>query len=125
MEDISFEMKEIEGLEKFLKEERFDYFIEKIEEDLDKFKDFEQSLVNEDQEYSKIVSKLDFDVELVKYFMFIDSKDSIDDGIVFSRFDKVDFNELVISVFEDNFSVVESNISEVVLEFICFFGEEE
>lgn len=125
MEDISFEMKEIEGLEKFLKEERFDYFIEKIEEDLDKFKDFEQSLVNEDLEYSKIVSKLDFDVELVKYFMFIDSKDSIDDGIVFSRFDKVDFNELVISVFEDNFSVVESNISEVVLEFICFFGEEE
>lgn len=125
MEDISFEMKEIEGLEKFLKEERFDYFIEKIEEDLDKFKDFEQSLVNEDSEYSKIVSKLDFDVELVKYFMFIDSKDSIDDGIVFSRFDKVDFNELVISVFEDNFSVVESNISEVVLEFICFFGEEE
>lgn len=125
MEDISFEMKEIEGLEKFLKEKRFDYFIEKIEEDLDKFKDFEQSLVNEDSEYSKIVSKLDFDVELVKYFMFIDSKDSIDDGIVFSRFDKVDFNELVISVFEDNFSVVESNISEVVLEFICFFGEEE
>lgn len=125
MEDIRFEMKEIEGLEKFLKEERFDYFIEKIEEDLDKFKDFEQSLVNEDSEYSKIVSKLDFDVELVKYFMFIDSKDSIDDGIVFSRFDKVDFNELVISVFEDNFSVVESNISEVVLEFICFFGEEE
>lgn len=125
MEDISFEMQEIEGLEKFLKEERFDYFIEKIEEDLDKFKDFEQSLVNEDLEYSKIVSKLDFDVELVKYFMFIDSKDSIDDGIVFSRFDKVDFNELVISVFEDNFSVVESNISEVVLEFICFFGEEE
>lgn len=125
MEDISFEMKEIEGLEKFLKEERFDYFIEKVEEDLDKFKDFEQSLVNEDLEYSKIVSKLDFDVELVKYFMFIDSKDSIDDGIVFSRFDKVDFNELVISVFEDNFSVVESNISEVVLEFICFFGEEE
>lgn len=125
MEDISFEMKEIEGLEKFLKEERFDYFIEKIEEDLDKFKDFEQSLVNEDSEYSKIVSKLDFDVESVKYFMFIDSKDSIDDGIVFSRFDKVDFNELVISVFEDNFSVVESNISEVVLEFICFFGEEE
>lgn len=125
MEDISFEMKEIEGLEKFLKEERFDYFIEKIEKDLDKFKDFEQSLVNEDLEYSKIVSKLDFDVELVKYFMFIDSKDSIDDGIVFSRFDKVDFNELVISVFEDNFSVVESNISEVVLEFICFFGEEE
>lgn len=125
MEDISFEMKEIEGLEKFLKEERFDYFIEKIEEDLDKFKDFEQSLVNEDSEYSKIVSKLDFDVELVKYFMFIDSKDSIDDGIVFLRFDKVDFNELVISVFEDNFSVVESNISEVVLEFICFFGEEE
>lgn len=125
MEDISFEMKEIEGLEKFLKVERFDYFIEKIEEDLDKFKDFEQSLVNEDSEYSKIVSKLDFDVELVKYFMFIDSKDSIDDGIVFSRFDKVDFNELVISVFEDNFSVVESNISEVVLEFICFFGEEE
>lgn len=125
MEDISFEMKEIEGLDKFLKEERFDYFIEKIEEDLDKFKDFEQSLVNEDLEYSKIVSKLDFDVELVKYFMFIDSKDSIDDGIVFSRFDKVDFNELVISVFEDNFSVVESNISEVVLEFICFFGEEE
>lgn len=125
MEDISFEMKEIEGLEKFLKEERFDYFIEKIEEDLDKFKDFEQSLVNEDSEYSKIVSKLDFDVELVKYFMFIDNKDSIDDGIVFSRFDKVDFNELVISVFEDNFSVVESNISEVVLEFICFFGEEE
>lgn len=125
MEDISFKMKEIEGLEKFLKEERFDYFIEKIEEDLDKFKDFEQSLVNEDLEYSKIVSKLDFDVELVKYFMFIDSKDSIDDGIVFSRFDKVDFNELVISVFEDNFSVVESNISEVVLEFICFFGEEE
>lgn len=125
MEDISFEMKEIEGLEKFLKEERFDYFIEKIEEDLDKFKDFEQSLVNEDLEYSKIVSKLDFDVELVKYFMFIDSKDSIDDGIVFSRFDKVDFNELVISVFKDNFSVVESNISEVVLEFICFFGEEE
>lgn len=125
MEDISFEMKKIEGLEKFLKEERFDYFIEKIEEDLDKFKDFEQSLVNEDLEYSKIVSKLDFDVELVKYFMFIDSKDSIDDGIVFSRFDKVDFNELVISVFEDNFSVVESNISEVVLEFICFFGEEE
>lgn len=125
MEDISFEMKEIEGLEKFLKEERFDYFIEKIEEDLDKFKDFEQSLVNEDSEYSKIVSKLDFDVELVKYFMFIDSKDSIDDGIVFSRFDKVDFNESVISVFEDNFSVVESNISEVVLEFICFFGEEE
>lgn len=125
MEDISFEMKEIEGLEKFLKEERFDYFIEKIKEDLDKFKDFEQSLVNEDLEYSKIVSKLDFDVELVKYFMFIDSKDSIDDGIVFSRFDKVDFNELVISVFEDNFSVVESNISEVVLEFICFFGEEE
>lgn len=125
MGDISFEMKEIEGLEKFLKEERFDYFIEKIEEDLDKFKDFEQSLVNEDLEYSKIVSKLDFDVELVKYFMFIDSKDSIDDGIVFSRFDKVDFNELVISVFEDNFSVVESNISEVVLEFICFFGEEE
>lgn len=125
MEDISFEKKEIEGLEKFLKEERFDYFIEKIEEDLDKFKDFEQSLVNEDLEYSKIVSKLDFDVELVKYFMFIDSKDSIDDGIVFSRFDKVDFNELVISVFEDNFSVVESNISEVVLEFICFFGEEE
>lgn len=125
MEDISFEMKEIEGLEKFLKEERFDYFIEKIEEDLDKFKDFEQLLVNEDLEYSKIVSKLDFDVELVKYFMFIDSKDSIDDGIVFSRFDKVDFNELVISVFEDNFSVVESNISEVVLEFICFFGEEE
>lgn len=125
MEDISFEMKEIEGLEKFLKEERFDYFIEKIEEDLDKFKGFEQSLVNEDLEYSKIVSKLDFDVELVKYFMFIDSKDSIDDGIVFSRFDKVDFNELVISVFEDNFSVVESNISEVVLEFICFFGEEE
>lgn len=125
MEDISFEMKEIEGLEKFLKEERFDYFIEKIEEDLDKFKDFEQSLVNEDLEYSKIVSKLDFDVELVKYFMFIDSKDSIDDGIVFLRFDKVDFNELVISVFEDNFSVVESNISEVVLEFICFFGEEE
>lgn len=125
MEDISFEMKEIEGLEKFLKEERFDYFIEKIEEDLDKFKDFEQSLVNEDLEYSKIVSKLDFDVELVKYFMFIDSKDSIDDGIVVSRFDKVDFNELVISVFEDNFSVVESNISEVVLEFICFFGEEE
>lgn len=125
MEDISFEMKEIEGLEKFLKEERFDYFIEKIEEDLDKFKDFEQSLVNEDLEYSKIVSKLDFDVELVKYFMFIDSKDSIDDGIVFSRFDKVDLNELVISVFEDNFSVVESNISEVVLEFICFFGEEE
>lgn len=125
MEDISFEMKEIEGLEKFLKEERFDYFIEKIEEDLDKFKDFEQSLVNEDSEYSKIISKLDFDVELVKYFMFIDSKDSIDDGIVFSRFDKVDFNELVISVFEDNFSVVESNISEVVLEFICFFGEEE
>lgn len=125
MEDISFEMKEIEGLEKFLKEERFDYFIEKIEEDLDKFRDFEQSLVNEDLEYSKIVSKLDFDVELVKYFMFIDSKDSIDDGIVFSRFDKVDFNELVISVFEDNFSVVESNISEVVLEFICFFGEEE
>lgn len=125
MEDISFEMKEIEGLEKFLKEKRFDYFIEKIEEDLDKFKDFEQSLVNEDLEYSKIVSKLDFDVELVKYFMFIDSKDSIDDGIVFSRFDKVDFNELVISVFEDNFSVVESNISEVVLEFICFFGEEE
>lgn len=84
MEDISFEMKEIEGLEKFLKEERFDYFIEKIEEDLDKFKDFEQSLVNEDLEYSNIVSKLDFDVELVKYFMFIDSKDSIDDGIVFS-----------------------------------------
>lgn len=125
MEDISFEMKKIEGLEKFLKEERFDYFIEKVEEDLDKFKDFEQSLVNEDLEYSKIVSKLDFDVELVKYFMFIDSKDSIDDGIVFSRFDKVDFNELVISVFEDNFSVVESNISEVVLEFICFFGEEE
>lgn len=125
MEDISFEMKKIEGLEKFLKEERFDYFIEKIEEDLDKFKDFEQSLVNEDLEYSKIVSKLDFDVELVKYFMFIDSKDSIDNGIVFSRFDKVDFNELVISVFEDNFSVVESNISEVVLEFICFFGEEE
>lgn len=125
MEDISFEMKEIEGLEKFLKEERFDYFIEKIEEDLDKFKDFEQSLVNEDLEYSEIVSKLDFDVESVKYFMFIDSKDSIDDGIVFSRFDKVDFNELVISVFEDNFSVVESNISEVVLEFICFFGEEE
>lgn len=125
MEDISFEMKEIEGLEKFLKEERFDYFIEKIEEDLDKFKDFEQSLVNEDLEYSKIVSKLDFDVELVKYFMFIDSKDSIDNGIVVSRFDKVDFNELVISVFEDNFSVVESNISEVVLEFICFFGEEE
>lgn len=125
MEDISFKMKEIEGLEKFLKEERFDYFIEKVEEDLDKFKDFEQSLVNEDLEYSKIVSKLDFDVELVKYFMFIDSKDSIDDGIVFSRFDKVDFNELVISVFEDNFSVVESNISEVVLEFICFFGEEE
>lgn len=81
--------------------------------------------MNEDLEYSKIVSKLDFDVELVKYFMFIDSKDSIDDGIVFSRFDKVDFNELVISVFEDNFSVVESNISEVVLEFICFFGEEE
>lgn len=81
--------------------------------------------MNEDSEYSKIVSKLDFDVELVKYFMFIDSKDSIDDGIVFSRFDKVDFNELVISVFEDNFSVVESNISEVVLEFICFFGEEE
>nr|XP_011432463.2 uncharacterized protein LOC105331820 isoform X3 [Crassostrea gigas] len=125
MEDISSEMKEIEGSEKSPKEERLDHSTEKIEEDLDKSKDSEQSSVNEDLEHSKIASKLDLDVESVKYFMSTDSKDSTDDGTALSRSDKVDLNESVISVSEDNSSVVESNTSEVVPELICSSGEEE
>lgn len=125
MEDISSEMKEIEGSEKSSKEERLDHSTEKIEEDLDKSKDSEQSSVNEDPEHSKIASKLDLDVESVKYFMSTDSKDSTDDGTALSRSDKVDLNESVISVSEDNSSVVESNTSEVVPELICSSGEEE
>lgn len=118
-------MKEIEGSEKSSKEERLDHSTEKIEEDLDKSKDSEQSSVNEDPEHSKIASKLDLDVESVKYFMSTDSKDSTDDGTALSRSDKVDLNESVISVSEDNSSVVESNTSEVVPELICSSGEEE
>lgn len=125
MADINSEIKEIEDSEKSLKEERLDHSTEKNEEDLDKSKDSEQSSVNEDTEHSKMASKLDLDVGSVKYFMSTDSKDSTDDGTALSRSDKVDLNDSVISVSEDNSSVVESNTSEMVPELICSSGEEE
>lgn len=125
MADISSEIKEMQSSEKSSKEERLDHSTEKVEEDLDKSKDSEQLSVNEDTEHSQITSKLDLNVDSVKYFMSTDSKDSTDDGTALSRSDKVDLNESVISVSEDNSSFVESNTSEVVPDLICSSGEEE